>query len=110
MAVTAHAPGETELAPALPTLISRPRQIAQGASISRNGHNTLRDQMNLTATEFSEFVVCLRPVMVPRVHTPDFVQDVIDESTELNLDVSLPWKQQTREAKAAHISWVCDTG
>ncbi|KZT68133.1 hypothetical protein DAEQUDRAFT_340714 [Daedalea quercina L-15889] len=83
-----HTLGEALVAPDPPSVINRPRQIAQAASISRNGHNTLRDQMNLTVDEFNEFV------------------DLIDESTDLHLDVSLPWKQQSPGSKTAHINWV----
>lgn len=44
-------------APAPPALIERPRAIAHYASVSKDGRNTLRDQMVLTMEEFEDFVV-----------------------------------------------------
>lgn len=44
---------------AAPTLIERPRTIAYHASISKDGRNTLRDQMGLNLEQFDEFVVLL---------------------------------------------------
>ena len=44
-------------APNPPPLIERPRTIAYYASVSKDGRNTLRDQMGLTMEEFDDFVV-----------------------------------------------------
>ncbi|KAH9934727.1 uncharacterized protein B0H18DRAFT_977938 [Fomitopsis serialis] len=74
--------------PLLDLKIKRPRQIAQSAAWSRTGHNTLRSQMNMSAEDFDTFV------------------NIINESVDNHLDVSLPWTQQSADAKSAHISEV----
>ncbi|KAH9842758.1 uncharacterized protein C8Q71DRAFT_219137 [Rhodofomes roseus] len=70
---------------ALEYKIKRPRQIAQCAAHSQNGHNTLRNQMNLSEEEFDDFV------------------KLIDKSVERHLVVSLPWTKQPTNAKKEHI-------
>ncbi|EPT06039.1 hypothetical protein FOMPIDRAFT_1044511 [Fomitopsis schrenkii] len=73
---------------AAPTLIERPRTIAYHASISKDGRNTLRDQMGLNLEQFDEFV------------------GVIQEALDLFLDALCPWTRQDNEAQKRYIDYV----